>query len=90
MDDGLVEAGLLAVVVVGEADDVVFAEIVAELDFDENEGRGAGVVNAVLGFGGDVDDGAGADVDFAVVERDDAFAGDDRPFFAAAVMQLIA
>ena len=84
------QTALCAVVVVGKAGDVVFAEIGAELDFDEDERSGAVVVDAVFGVDRDVDDGAGADGRLAIVERDDAGAGHDRPFFGAAVMELVA
>jgi hypothetical protein len=53
-------------VVVLQAHDVVFAEVIAELHFDENEQLRAAVADAVFGFDRDVHMLAAREFDFLV------------------------
>lgn len=46
--------GLFPGVIVLEANDIVFAEVLAVLNFDEDQGHNAGILEAVVGAGGDV------------------------------------
>src|SRR5438093_8961808 len=77
-------------VVVGQALDVVLAEVRAPLYLDEHERLAAGVLDAVRGPDGDVDRAPARDVLRDPVERDHARPHHDVPVLGALVVTLVA
>jgi len=75
--------------VIFEAHDVVFAEVVAALDFDEDESITAGILDAVRGTEGDVNRLAERDDDLSSVECHFGRAANDHPMLGAARVLLI-
>lgn len=73
---------------VREADDVVFAQVLAALDFDHHEVDDAGVVQAVLVPGRDVGGLVGVQHGFFVAVLHNGGAADHDPVFAAVVVHL--
>jgi hypothetical protein len=70
-------------VIVFEPHDVVFAEIVAELNFDERERMICAVAETVNGFGGNVKVFAHLELEFPVAANDRRDAVDNDPVLAA-------
>src|SRR5262249_32496271 len=86
---GVATVGLCSSKVVLEANDIVFAEIVAALHFDEDQIFFAGVLNAVGSADGNVDRLAGTNRDLTTVERDLRRSADDEPVFRTLRVLLI-
>src|SRR5687768_5647339 len=86
---GAAREELRASKVVLEADDVVFAEIRAALDFDKNQIFFTGIFDAMSGADGNVDGFTSAYGDLAAVECDLRGAGDYDPVFGSLRMLLI-
>ena len=74
--------------VVGEAFDVVLAEVVPALDLDEDHGMVAGVVDAVRRPAVNVHRIAGAQLDLLAVHADHRLTGDHVPVLAATTVPL--
>ena len=68
------------------ADDVIFAEVAADLNFDEGHRNFAGVLHAVLGAEGDVDGLVLADELDIVINLGFSGAFYKNPMFGAVVM----
>src|SRR5690349_12076842 len=79
-----------AAVVVGEALDVVLAEVGPLLDLDEHDRIVARALDAVRGADGDVDRAARADVAGHAVERHHPGAGDEEPVLRTPGVALVA
>jgi hypothetical protein len=79
---------LVSFVVVFETHDVVFAEVVAELHFDERERMVRAVAEPVIRFGRDVQVFAFFELKIALAADDIRRALDDDPVFAAPRMTL--
>src|SRR5579862_2167471 len=82
--------GLGAAEIVFQADDVVFAEVVAALDFDEGQLLRTGIGHAVGGTDGDVDHLPEAELVVGSVEGHQALTADDHPVFRTLSVLLIA
>src|SRR5215831_14181042 len=80
----------MAAVVVGEALDVVFAEVRAVLHLDEHERTRTPVRDAVCGAHRDVDRLSGSDDLFDIVEGHDGVALDDEPVLGSLAVPLVA
>lgn len=77
-----------AAVLVVKPDDVVFAQILAALDFDHHEVNDAGVKKPVVVPGRDVGGLVGVQQGFLVTVLHDGSAADHDPVFAAVVVHL--
>jgi hypothetical protein len=77
-------------IIVVQADDVVLSEVVAVLDFDEDQVVFTGVVDAVGYPDRHVDGRPGADRQLVIVEDDHPRASQDEPVLGASCVPLIA
>jgi hypothetical protein len=78
----------LSFIIVFQSDDVILAEIIAELDFDEGEVLVGGVAEAVVGFGWDMDMLARFELELTFAADDVGDALDNDPMLAAARVAL--
>ena len=75
-------------VVVFEALDVVFAQLIAALDFDENQVHPTLIGDPVLGTGGDVNRFTNLHGNVPIVQGHHRIPLDDMPVFATALVAL--
>ncbi len=77
-----------AAVIVGEANDIVFAQVIAGLNLDEVQINDAGVSQAVAGALGDIDGFIRENHFFQVVAFDLGSTGNDHPMLGTVVVHL--